>query len=151
MAHPDRQPTFGRPYRTSTLAPMAWSMFQFSPSPSRDEWALLFNRATNEAIDPAEDPHGLAETWRIAPKYGPCHDYAVTKREVMLHFGFHAGEMLLCECKLASGEYHMVLFASLSYGWVVFDNLTQEVVPRSEMKYEPVRWQSEDDPNYWFK
>jgi len=66
---------------TPTLAPMAWTIFAAAPPPSRDDLVALVNRMVNHAIDAVPTPAQLSDPWRIGPKAGWCHDYAVTKRD----------------------------------------------------------------------
>jgi hypothetical protein len=64
---------------TSALAPMAWTFFQSVP-PSRAGWLDIVNRMVIHGIDPMHGPPDVSDPWRIWPKTGWCHDYAVTKR-----------------------------------------------------------------------
>jgi predicted transglutaminase-like cysteine proteinase len=126
----------------NTLAPFAWTLFTQHPGPSRAEILERVNRLANAGIDPAISKAKLSDPWRIAPKYGWCHDYAVTKRWLLLGLGFKASELILCECIAPDDEHHMVL----RVGDVVLDNLTSAIGP---MRYRVVRQQSPDNPDFW--
>src|ERR1700749_1690990 len=110
---------------TPTLAPMAWTIFAAAAPPSRDDLVALVNRMVNHAIDAVPTPAHLSDPWRVGPRAGWCHDYAVTKRFLLLSLGFAAGELLLCECIAPDGEHHMVL----RIGELVLDNLTERIGP----------------------
>lgn len=124
-----------------TLAPIGWTMLATAPRPSRAEILIMVNRMVNHAIDWVP-PTSAAEPWRIGPKAGPCHDFAVTKRWLLQQLGFAASELLLCECVTEQGEEHLVLRA----GDVVLDNRTDLIGP---MRYRVVRQQSADNPDIW--
>lgn len=127
------------------LAPMAWTIFAQTPLPTKAEWLAIVNRMVNRAIDPDPSPPQVGDPWRVWPMSGQCHDYAVTKREELLLRGYHAGELLLCECQLPDGRYHLVLLV----GGMVLDNLRDEIVPWAECGYRAVVTQSAADPNFW--
>lgn len=131
----------GRP----ALAPLAWTLFAQAPPPARDDLIALVNRMVNHAIDPRRGvppPTDTVTAWRIGPKAGWCHDYAVTKRWLLLALGFNAAELLLCECLAPDGEHHMVL----RVGEIVLDNLTEAIGP---MRYTVVRQQSAINQGLW--
>lgn len=130
------------PAMTPALPPLAWAIFTQAALPSRAEQLALVNRMVNHAIDPLPGSPSPIEPWRIGPKAGRCHDYAVTKRWLLLALGFSPSELLLCECLAPDGEHHLVL----RVGDVVLDNLTEAIGP---MRYRVVRQQSPDNPDLW--
>jgi predicted transglutaminase-like cysteine proteinase len=95
------------------LAPMAWTLFTQSPRPSKTDWLDIVNRMVNHGIDPMQGTPDVSDPWRVWPKVGWCHDYAVTKRAEPLLRGYEDSELLLCEC-LANGVHHLVLLAGAS-------------------------------------
>lgn len=126
------------------LAPIGWTLFaQGRDRPLRADWLGIVNRMVNHGIDPMQGPVPGPETvWRIWPKAGWCHDYAVTKRYELMLRGFAASELLLCECIAPDGEHHMVLLV----GGICLDNLTDQLRP---MHYPILRVQSATNPDFW--
>lgn len=129
---------------TNSLPPIGWTMFaQGHATPARPAAIDIVNRAVNHGIDPETGLAPDAATpWRIWPKSGWCHDYAVTKRYELMLRGFAASELLLCECLAPDGEHHLVLLVD----GAALDNLTDRLLP---MRYPIVRRQSADDPDRW--
>jgi predicted transglutaminase-like cysteine proteinase len=127
---------------TSTLPPIGWTLYEQANPPSKNDWLDIINRAVNHGIDPESGPIPDATSpWRIWPKSGWCHDYAVTKRYELMLRGFSASELLLCEC-IADGQHHLILLV----GDVALDNLTDRILP---MRYQIVRTQSASNPDFW--
>lgn len=124
------------------LAPMGWTLFSLATPPSSGDILGFVNRAVNHAIDPSQAKAQVTDPWRIAPKVGWCHDYAVTKRWLLLALGFAESDLLLCECIAPDGEHHLVL----RVGDVVLDNLTDRI---GAMRYPVVRQQSATNPDLW--
>jgi predicted transglutaminase-like cysteine proteinase len=127
---------------TATLAPMAWTVFSASPPPPKAAWLDIVNRMVNNGIDRELGAPPDFDVWRIWPKSGWCHDYAVTKRAELLLRGYAASELLLCECLGPGGQHHMVLLA----GGFALDNLIDRLRP---MTYPVVRQQSAANPDLW--
>ena len=107
------------------LPPMAWTIFTQSRPPARSDILAIINRAVNHAIDPPPQQARLEDPWKIGPGVGWCHDYAVTKRWLLLALRFKASELLLCECIAPDDQHHLVL----RVGDVVLDNLTDAIGP----------------------
>ncbi len=126
----------------AALPPFAWSAFETAPQLTRAETLDRVNRLVNAAIAPRYGEISPTDPWQIAPHEGFCHDYAVTKRWLLLALGFKVSELLLCECIGPHGQHHLVLRA----GDVVLDNLTDEIGP---MRYKVVRQQSAGNPDVW--
>jgi predicted transglutaminase-like cysteine proteinase len=127
---------------TVTLAPMAWTLFERAPKPSKVAWLDIVNRMVNHGIDPMHGTPDVSDPWRIWPRVGWCHDYAVTKRVELLLRGYSASELLLCECLGPDGQHHVVLLV----GGVALDNLTDQLLP---MHYPVVRQQTAENPDLW--
>jgi predicted transglutaminase-like cysteine proteinase len=121
------------------LPPFPWTEFTIAAKPSRTEIIAMVNRVVNAGIRPAPGVPAVNDPWRIWPKVGWCHDYALTKREELSLRGIASQ---LCECIAPDNEHHMVLLVD----GVALDNLTAEIRP---MAYEVVRTQSLDHPDVW--
>lgn len=124
------------------LPPYGWSAFEAAPPLSRANTLDRANRIVNAAIAPLYGEISPTDPWQIAPRSGWCHDYALTKRWLLLGLGFRPAELLLCECIAPDGVYHLVL----RVGDVVLDNLTDTIGP---MRYPVVRQQSAENPDTW--
>lgn len=127
---------------TPALPPLAWAIFARAAPPSRADQLALVNRMVNHAIDALPGSPSPVEPWLIGPKGGRCHDYAVTKRWLLLALGFPVSELLLCECLAPDGEHHLVLRVDD----IVLDNLTEAIGP---MRYRVCRQQSAENPDIW--
>lgn len=125
------------------LAPMAFTLFAGKPKPTRDETIAIVNRLVNLGIISDRRDIPLAqETWSIGPVRGQCHDYALTKQYLLAAFGISSQ---ICECVLPNGQHHAVLFVDGN----VLDNLTPIIKPRADVRYQWVRQQSPDRPDFW--
>jgi len=109
------------------------------------------NRSVNAAIAPIHKSYGrnLKEAWTIAPFWGDCNDYAVTKRHELLRRGLPAKALRLAEVKTRSGIGHLVLLAATTAGELVLDNLTDAVVPWQNADYDWIKIQSAGDARSW--
>jgi len=119
---------------------------------TKERWAELtkINRDVNHAIRPQANPDGaLGERWLIAPRYGDCNDYAVTKRHELLARGWPAHSLLLTEVAVAVGEHHLVVVVRTSEDDFVLDNLSTNVRPVSQITYQWVRAQRAENPKFW--
>jgi predicted transglutaminase-like cysteine proteinase len=111
---------------------------------------LGVNRNVNRDISPKADAGGLLdERWRISPRSGPCHDYAVTKRHELLKRGWPSRSLLLAEVVVPSGEHHLVLVIRTDEGDLVLDNLTAGIRTWARTPYQWARMQSPSNPNIW--
>jgi predicted transglutaminase-like cysteine proteinase len=155
-------------FDTPSLAPMAFTMFclhnpqecrlprfVFRPhgvSMTAERWNDLVgvNRDVNRAIIPQAETGGPGrETWRVAPRAGNCHDYAVTKRHALMARGWPSHALILAEVVTSRGEHHLVLVARMRDGDLVLDNLSASVRPMAQTRYQWVRAQSPMNPNFW--
>jgi predicted transglutaminase-like cysteine proteinase len=123
----------------NALPPTAYTVFSQAPKPTRSETLEIVNRFVNHGIDAKQGEPRLNDPWRIGPQAGWCHDYAVTKQWLLAALGI-ASE--LCECIAPDGEHHMVLLVD----GVALDNLASAIGP---MRYQVVRTQSNDNPDFW--
>jgi predicted transglutaminase-like cysteine proteinase len=122
-------------------SPLAWTQFEREPNPSRRETIEIVNRLVNRGIMQASGKPDILDHWQIAPRAGWCHDYAITKRWLLLQMGFAASELILCECTVPDGQHHMVLLVD----GLALDNLTEHIAP---MRYPIVRYQT-SNPDTW--
>ena len=94
-------------------------------------WAELenINRTVNSSIHPERNREGLAgEKWLLSPVRGDCNDYAVTKRHRLITRGWPARTVLLSEVVTVSGEHHLVTVVRTTFGDLVLDNLTDQII-----------------------
>ena len=155
-------------FEAPALAPMAFTRFCLqSPDECRvrrmafrphlvvltdagEKDLLEVNRSVNRMIAPRRDPGGVFnEHWRVAPRAGACHDYAVTKRHELLQRGWPSHALLLAEVVARSGGHHLVLVVRTDAGDFVLDNLAAQIKPWSQTPYQWLRIQSPANPNYW--
>lgn len=84
------------------------------------------NSAVNAEIAPLDEMPGQ-DTWRLAPAFGDCEDYALTKKHRLLSAGW-AGERLRFATVLTEAdEYHAVLLVDHADGSLVLDNRFQMI------------------------
>lgn len=107
------------------------------------------NRQVNDAIWPAADRSADGDVWSVAPQYGDCDDYAVTKRERLMRAGWPADSLLLATARIRGGERHAVLVVVTDRGDFVLDNLTSEIAPWSETGYSWETRQTRENPLVW--
>lgn len=152
-----------------TLAPIAYSRFCLEYSddcqirriafrrphpviltPARFKDLVEVNRDVNRAIAPHADQGSVVnERWQISPRFGACHDYAVTKRHELLARGWASRSLLLAEVIVPWGEHHLVLVVRTDKGDLVLDSLAAGVRSWSHAPYQWVRIQSPENPNNW--
>jgi len=131
---------------TNTLPPFAWTAFETNPpAPSRRDWIEIVNRSVNGGIIPEYGAAPPFDVWRLWPRTGWCHDYAITKRFELMLRGFAASDLSLVECIAPDGEHHLVLIAD----GLVMDNLNPTVRPAAKLGYTIVRQQSAGNPDVW--
>ncbi len=156
--------SFDRP----SLAPMAFVRFcikyprdceirhmAFRPrpvvlSPTQKAELAKVNHAVNRAITSQVNGNGvMQEEWLISPREGDCNDYAVTKRHELLVRGWPSRSLLLTEVVIPSGEHHLVLLVRTRDGDLVLDNLNPNIRLVSQVHYQWVRAQQEQNPKFW--
>lgn len=93
------------------------------------------------------------EQWLIAPAFGDCNDYAVTKRHELLAKRWPSHALLLAEVALPSGAHHLLLIVRTSEGDLVLDSLKPMVrtVAKAAADYKWVRMESDHNPEFWNK
>jgi predicted transglutaminase-like cysteine proteinase len=117
---------------------------------SRRAELVRINAEVNRAIRPQRASESIAdEKWLIAPAFGDCNDYAVTKRHLLMARGWPARALLLAEVVTPTGEHHLVLVVRTREGDLVADNLTLAVRRWIDASYQWVRIQSPDNPLFW--
>lgn len=125
-------------------------MEEISFTAERQAVLARVNSSVNHAIRPRHmDEIPANEKWLIAPAYGDCNDYAVTKRHELLGLGWPAHSLLLAEVVTTWGEHHLVLVVRTKQGDYVADSLVPAIRPWSATDYEWVRVQSPENPKFW--
>jgi predicted transglutaminase-like cysteine proteinase len=104
------------------------------------------NRRVNAAIFPSQKIDAI---WAIAPRFGDCNDYAVTKRHELLQLGLASSAVRLSVVKTTDGTGHLVVVVATTRGDVVLDNLTDDIRLWEETDYKWLKIQSKSDPHYW--
>lgn len=114
---------------------------------------MRVNTEVNRAIiaTPASDETAATEKWLIAPEFGDCNDYAVTKRHKLLAKGWPARALLLAEVVVPSGEHHLVVVVRTDKGDLVLDNLNATLRSPAKTRYQWVRVESPVNPKFWSK
>lgn len=108
------------------------------------------NRDVNLSIKPEPNLAGvIGEEWLVSPRHGDCSDYAVTKRHELLARGWPSRSLLLAEVVTPSGEHHLVLIVRTREHDLVLDNLNWDIRPVSQIGYQWIRAQQEDNPRFW--
>ena len=155
-------------FKTPVLAPVAFLRFcarysddcKFRSTTSDHSFVSLtkdrfteltnVNREVNRSIKPQENLAGvLGEEWLVAPRYGDCNDFAVTKRHELLERGWPSHALLLTEVVVASGEHHLILVVRTREDDLVLDNLSTDIRPVSQIGYRWVRAQQAENPKFW--
>lgn len=136
------------------LAPFAWTMFALAyPDDAKVRVGTVGHRDVLETVNANVNKMlrqtgtaTLSDKWLIWPDKAWCHDYAVTKRHILLGRGWPSSALLLAECKTARGEGHMVLIAD----GLCLDNLRSELLPWDSTGYDwSLPMQTAEDPNRW--
>lgn len=111
----------------------------------------LVNREVNAAIKPAPEVTKATQEWKLAPRSGDCHDYAVTKRHDLLSRGWPSRSLLLAEVIVPSGEHHLVLVVRTKTVDLVLDNLNPDLRPvgATADEYKWLRIESPANPLFW--
>lgn len=120
---------------------------------TNERWQELWriDHEVNQEISPDAKLGPGTEQWKIAPLYGNCHDYAVTKRHDLLALGWPPSDLLLAEVLLPTDEHHLVLVVRTSEGDLVLDNLNSDLVPVAATygRFKWLRIQTPQNPYYW--
>ncbi len=105
------------------------------------------NERVNSGITACEADVG--KPWRVWPPDGACHDFACTKRSVLMRAGLPSSCVLLAEVKIPDAEYHLVLVVRTTNGPITLDNLTPALLDWPPPGYALVRMQSAKNPDDW--
>lgn len=118
-----------------------------------ERWNELnrINREVNRDIIPDPILGPATEQWKISPTSGNCHDYAVTKRHMLLALGWPARDLLLAEVVVPSGEHHLILVVRMKDTDLVLDNLNANIrtAAMTRYQYQWVRIESPYNPKFW--
>lgn len=167
----DRAPVTSRlqkiAFVTPTLAPMGHTLFCLKyPDDCRGQETVLqagpinltderraelvrINAEVNSAIKPVNVSGVIADKWLIAPRFGNCNDYAVTKQHKLLALGWPNRDLLLAEVVTTWGEHHLVLVVRTDKGDIVADSLDKKIRNWAKTQYRWVRVQSPENPKFW--
>jgi len=154
-----------------TFAPQSW--FQFAAdypdqavpfvgktsdlTPESHALISKINGQVNQGIDFRPNLGDIMEPWRILPvdidpkPKGDCHDYAVTKRALLMKAGWPSSHLLLAlvVAPEAAGD-HLILVVRTDLGDMVLDSLAPGQTPLWWVRhYQWKKIQSLDDPNIW--
>ncbi len=108
----------------------------------------LVNREVNRDIIPDTS---VTDDWIIAPQFGDCKDYAVTKRHELLARGWPSRALLLSEVIVPSGEHHLVLVVRMDHVDLVLDNLNANIrsIATIYRQYQWLRIELPQNPKFW--
>jgi predicted transglutaminase-like cysteine proteinase len=99
------------------------------------------NRRINHSIKPMEDidQYGKDDVWVVYPKAGDCEDIALTKRAELIKLGVAANRLFIQIVTHTDGTpgTHAVLLVKTDKGWMVLDNLTDQVKDFRSTTYKP--------------
>lgn len=108
------------------------------------------NSEINTAIVYVGELEGQDE-WKLNPASGDCDDYAVTKRQRLLHAGWPSGALRIATARTPNGIGHAVLVVSTTQGDLVLDNRTNVVKPWKAVDLKWIKIQSHENPRVWLK
>ncbi len=149
---------------TEQLPPMGWTNFVLANPTERGQvgetppmtWTPDLarqlgevNENVNEGIVPVEAD--AEAPWRIWPPDGACHDFACTKRSVLMRAEMPSSCLLLAEVQIPDREYHLVLVVRTTKGPITLDNLTPAILDWPPPSYALVAMQSANNPDIWEK
>ena len=110
------------------------------------------DRQVNTAVTPVTDMDhwGVVDRWDYpVDGKGDCEDYALLKRNILIHKGYPRQALLMTVVKDHEGEGHAILTVKTNRGEFVLDNLTDKVLAWSDTGYKFIKRQSQSDPNMW--
>ena len=79
------------------------------------------NSAVNAEIAPVDELPGQ-DIWRLAPAFGDCEDYALTKKNRLLSVGWSSERLRFATVLTEADEYHAILLVDHADGSLVLDN-----------------------------
>lgn len=111
-------------------------------------WTLAnsVNADWNSSIWPEHDKqhYDRTEFWTIPTDgYGDCKDYALAKRKQLASLGLPMKALRVAIVLTRQNERHAVLTLATDKGDYVLDNLTDEILPWYETRYQ---WIARQDP-----
>lgn len=118
-------------------------------SEKRTELEAINSEVNGSIVPQSMEGDKSFATWRIAPAYGNCNDYAVTKRHQLLARGWPFGALLLAEVITPEHVHHLVLVVRTRQHDYVLDNLATRIRYWEDTPYEWVRIQSPHDAVLW--
>lgn len=122
---------------------------------SHDAWDKLVqvNYAVNQAIRPLTDfeIHGVEEHWSYPRTVGDCEDYVLLKRDLLMHAGFSAADLLITVVKQPDGSGHAVLTVRTDRGDFILDNMRDKILLWSDTEYTFLKRQSSRHSGKWTK
>ena len=104
------------------------------------------NSKVNASITYREEE---VDHWDIAPPAGDCDDFAITKREALAAMGLSRGVMPLAFVLTDHYGSHVVLLINTTDGYMVLDNLTNEVYHLDQMIVHRLSIQDPAKPRNW--
>lgn len=107
------------------------------------------NTTVNNTIIPKIMP-GM-ETWTVSPRYGSCHDYAITKRHQLLAAGWPTRALRIAVAITPEGIGHAILVVRTSDGDLVLDNRTSRIVPWKQANLRWIKIESSENPKLWLE
>jgi predicted transglutaminase-like cysteine proteinase len=145
----------------TTLAPFSYIKFcQRQPSECRGgveatvAWDLharmrlaRINRRVNRLMRPQRD---TADVWSPGVAAGDCEDFALTKRQLLIHAGFPASALKMAVARVRGGEGHAVLVVRTSRGDLVLDNRNDRLTEWHRTDLTWLKIASAEDPRIWY-
>lgn len=110
----------------------------------------LVNQTVNAGIRPRHD-NAPTDNWSIAPAYGDCEDYALTKRAELMRRGWPSRALRIAVGNTRRGEGHAVLVVRTTIGDVVLDNRKSRPLLWYQEDLIWIKIQSRTEPSKWQK
>jgi predicted transglutaminase-like cysteine proteinase len=110
----------------------------------------LVHQTVNAGIRPRND-NGSADRWSIAPAFGDCEDYALTKRAELIRRGWPSRALRIAVAQTRRGEGHAVLVVRTTLGDVVLDNRKPQPLFWYQEDLKWIKIQSRIEPGKWQK
>lgn len=121
---------------------------------TQERWRQLtrVNQRVNRSITARHDPRTArgADQWSLAPRYGDCEDYALTKRAQLLRMGWPSSSLLIATASVPRVGQHAVLIVRTQAGDYVLDNLKSEIKAWEDTNYDWRSMQSPQNPRNWY-
>ncbi len=114
--------------------------------------ARKINRQVNTSVRSVPDvvQYGTREVWTLpTPRGGDCEDFALLKKQELMHRGVPGQHLLLATVFAARTGSHAVLVLRLADGDYILDNMTDQIKLWSQTNYTFLRVQNPDAPDRW--